>query len=337
MNTKIVLIVTLFVLLTVSVFAVAVTKYDYKTFWTKIPGLAFLAQKVYPTTYLAVGGQDWFVRPPGTSYGTGDGTSHENAWNDLMNVVWGEAGVGPGDTLYVCGTHIQEMTYPWGRVAVHGKIYAKGGTSDSARVTIDGDCSQFGGKDGIVHRNYLHNYPASGDRDGNAWNPVSGYSNVWKASLSGNHPLTGYFEDIVDESFTVLDREYSISGVQGNPGSWFKDGYTLYVHTSDSGDPHGRIYPPVYGYMFAFLKNKYINVKNIAFYGSQMTGGSFSQPSHITFDNVKVIWGKFILVDGMNYFEILNSEIAWTSNAIYTISGTNNAPHHWRFSGNYPP
>ena len=52
---------------------------------------------------------DWYVRPAGGAYGAEDGTSYAAAWDGLLNVVWGGAGVVPGDTLYICGTHIHTM------------------------------------------------------------------------------------------------------------------------------------------------------------------------------------------------------------------------------------
>lgn len=52
-----------------------------------------------------------YVRPKAaTSYGTGDGSSHTNAWNGFADIEWGDVGAGsdkmkPGDVLYICGTH----------------------------------------------------------------------------------------------------------------------------------------------------------------------------------------------------------------------------------------
>ncbi len=37
----------------------------------------------------ALAASDWFVRPVGGSYGSEDGSSYENAWDGLKNVVWG--------------------------------------------------------------------------------------------------------------------------------------------------------------------------------------------------------------------------------------------------------
>ena len=43
------------------------------------------------------------MRLAGGDYGVEDGTSHENAWDGLDQVVWGSSGVKSGDTLWICG------------------------------------------------------------------------------------------------------------------------------------------------------------------------------------------------------------------------------------------
>lgn len=45
----------------------------------------------------------WFVRPSGSTYGLGNGTSFNDAWSGLANV--GFETIGEGDTLYILGQH----------------------------------------------------------------------------------------------------------------------------------------------------------------------------------------------------------------------------------------
>lgn len=73
--------------------------------------------------------EDLFVRPSGSSYGLGDGSSYENAFSGFSTVMWGEAQgqVGPGDTLYVCGDHLSMLTVRWA------------GTAQQP-IVIDGNC-----------------------------------------------------------------------------------------------------------------------------------------------------------------------------------------------------
>jgi hypothetical protein len=63
---------------------------------------------LYGNGYSSSQGVSWYVRPSGGSYGNEDGTSYDNAWDGFSNIVW--ASIQPGDTLYVAGTHNQEMT-----------------------------------------------------------------------------------------------------------------------------------------------------------------------------------------------------------------------------------
>jgi Concanavalin A-like lectin/glucanases superfamily len=71
----------------------------------------------------------WYVRPNGGSYGTENGTSYANAWDGFSNIVWGTNGVVAGDTLYICGAHLD--TYL--------DVGASG--SEGALITIRGDYS----------------------------------------------------------------------------------------------------------------------------------------------------------------------------------------------------
>ena len=46
----------------------------------------------------------FYVRPAGTTYGTGNGTSYANAWSGFANIVNADV---EGNTLAVCGTHTE--------------------------------------------------------------------------------------------------------------------------------------------------------------------------------------------------------------------------------------
>lgn len=84
----------------------------------------------------------FYVRPgQHATYGTGDGTSYNNAWNGITNIVWRGTGVLPGDTIYVCGTNIFTLG---GANQYFNKGIANLGTNG---VTIRGDY----GPDPLVH------------------------------------------------------------------------------------------------------------------------------------------------------------------------------------------
>jgi hypothetical protein len=50
----------------------------------------------------------YWTRPLGTTYGTGDGSSYDNAWSGFDEIDWGV--MKAGDTLYVCGIHTELLT-----------------------------------------------------------------------------------------------------------------------------------------------------------------------------------------------------------------------------------
>ncbi len=52
--------------------------------------------------------RDWFVRPSGSSYGSGDGTTFSNAWSGFSSINW--TGIAAGDTLYVAGTFYEKLS-----------------------------------------------------------------------------------------------------------------------------------------------------------------------------------------------------------------------------------
>jgi hypothetical protein len=56
----------------------------------------------------------FYVRPnQGDNYGSGDGSSHANAWNGFESVEWDRLDVsGTSSTLWVCGTHKRRMQVP---------------------------------------------------------------------------------------------------------------------------------------------------------------------------------------------------------------------------------
>lgn len=55
-------------------------------------------------------GKTWYVRPSGGSYGAADGTTYATAWDGFTNIDWTAAGVQPGDTLFIAGTHTELLT-----------------------------------------------------------------------------------------------------------------------------------------------------------------------------------------------------------------------------------
>jgi len=281
---------------------------------------------------VALAASDWYVRPASGNYGAEDGTSYENAWNGLLNVVWGAGGVEPGDTFYVCGLHVHEMTKR-SYVATQASIPFISGTGENTRITIRGD---YPGDPGIIWGTYLMSHEPWVDEGGN----------VWSIRLAGNQYPYWFFQDITKDSWIILKKVGSIQEVQSTPGSQYSSDYAgstgsrLYVRLTDSGHPAGRVYANNYGYHFHFTDKHYVTVKNIKFYNFNRicSPDHNHQMSYITFDGCTLMYGMHSIIwlwDNMHYIKILNCEIAWAQNGIYFISTSNNAPSNYLIKGNY--
>lgn len=270
----------------------------------------------------------WYVRPAGGDYGREDGTNYDNAWDGLLNVLWDDDGVKPGDTLYVCGLHVHEMTTrSW--LITQADINLAGGTGKETRVTIRGD---YPGDPGIVWGSYKMSYEPWVD-EGNK---------VWSITLPGNAFSDWYFEDIARTSFVVLDKVTSLEECQNNSGSHYSETYghstKLYVHCSDSGNPTGRIYGPRWGYDFKLGANQYITFLNLTLFNPARIEPIGPRASHIRWEGCTLAYGEHAILDfydGMHYIEVINCELSWASNGIYNISVTNDAPSHYRYIGNH--
>jgi hypothetical protein len=99
--------------------------------------MAFWAAYAFAT---ATAVEVFFVRPAGVEYGTGDGSSYENAWSGFKGIKWGsgtEAGkVDAGDTLYICGTHSESLSVS--ASGIENAFLSIRGDSEVERGVIDG-------------------------------------------------------------------------------------------------------------------------------------------------------------------------------------------------------
>ncbi len=279
---------------------------------------------------------DWYVKPAGGDYGNEDGTSYDNAWDGLLSVVWGANGVQPGDTLWVCGTHVYKMPSLGAGLVTVADITPASGTSDSSRVTVRGD---YPGDAGVIWGGYIPQYTAAG------WQQqASPNQNVWSYQLIGGHYADWYFQDVSASGYTVLDPVASISECNSAAGSVYYDSSTkiLYVQTTDSSDPTDRITCNRYGYDFKMNGKEYITFKNLTF-NSLFTHPFIStysaqSMSHINFEGCKFSYGEHFILefgDNCDYNKVIDCELAWAGNAIYTISTTNDAASYYLFQGNY--
>jgi hypothetical protein len=279
--------------------------------------------------------EDLYVRPAGGAYGAEDGSDYDNAFDGLMNVTWGDGAgnVGPSDTLWVAGLHIGTYTGA-GNIALALVIDPVSGTSDANRVTIRGD---YLGDPGTIWTYY---YDTS-----TVWSDETG--GVWSWTITSSIKWLFIFENITNDSWTILDNETSLVDCESNAGSYYSATYgggtTLYVHTTDGlspTDPSARIAMSSHGYKFRIAGMEYITLKNIKLYGHSFGGSvTFNDATHITFDGITQYYVAssrgFGPVDGNDYIKLLNSEIAYMKNGYYSSSGTDYGPRYFTLSGNY--
>lgn len=89
----------------------------------------------------------WFVRPDASHGGANSGASWDDAWHGLSAVVWGAAGVGPRDTLLICGTH---------RLGASWAVGKHGASSADQIVTVAGDYASDPGSLIFVAPAFVH-------------------------------------------------------------------------------------------------------------------------------------------------------------------------------------
>lgn len=276
----------------------------------------------------------WFVRPAGGNYGNENGTSYENAWSGLHNVVWGESGVEPGDTLYICGLHVLDVTYPAG-IQRQGILTISSGLGDeeSSRITIRGDYQDNINNindPGIVWGAYKMNYSSWQDEGGG----------IWSINLPGGSYIDWFFQDIgspSNASFIVLNKASSIDDLRSHPGSHYSENYSnkLYVKCTDGENPTGRIYGNRYGYSYDLSGQRYITFANLKFYCFEW---KYDAASHIRWEGCTMAYGESTFLrfwDGSDYMEIIGCDLSWAINGIgVTAMFNETAPSHFLFKRN---
>jgi len=283
----------------------------------------------------SVMGGMWCVRPAGGSYGKEDGSSYQDAWDGLQNVVWGPGGVEAGDTLYVCGLHLRTRTggSAW-------EIFRPGvsGTGEDSRIIIRGD---YPGDQGIIW--------GAGIMAHEPW--VDEGDNTWSITDVGTPNSMWYFEDITADSWKVLDKVDSLEECKATPGSYYSPDYTIgsrfYVHASDSGNPTGRIAANRLGYHMTQNDIHYITWLNIKFYAIYRWveyGTPNGFVTHMRWENCTIWYGEFIhfLFRNHNHHnEFINCDVGWAKNGIgfaeYPIgsgsTGDGSEPHDFIIRG----
>ena len=150
----------------------------------------------------------WYVRPVSAEYGAEDGTTYETAFDGFADITWGAGGVVAGDTLYVCGTHTEQMTV--GASGVSG-----------SPIIIRGD---YTGDAGII----------SGADSIGTWTQV-GVTNVYQAAC--NWTAGVLIEDGTLRKFKTWNTDIATTNLAVEEWTLDTTGDLVYVWCSDGLDP----------------------------------------------------------------------------------------------------
>ncbi len=278
---------------------------------------------------------DWFVRPAGGSYGTEDGTSYANAWDGLMNVNW--ADISAGDTLYLCGAHIN--TYNSGELGTD-YYFTPGATGTEADpITIKGypgdpaiiwNAYIDGRNNGIVPGNW------TGPVDGVYYNETGVYAKIFTDS--------GLYENINGASYdkyTKLDSAQEVTDY-GGTGVYYTEAFGTNQHKiwlkpfEPSTFKENIRFSGYGGYCLQLGDGKnYIEYQDIDFMGGKILDtGTYH---HYTFTNCSFLsYGALYIYDptDSNYITFDDCEFAYAGNGIYVIwdKGVN---HHMYVQNSY--
>jgi len=277
---------------------------------------------------------DWFVRPVGGEYGDEDGTSYDNAWDGLLNVVWGEGGVVAGDTLYICDTHINTRIDN-DATAYYWSPGASG--SEGNYITIKGHPDH----PAIIWNAYIDGRP--GGIDPESWTEPNVAGCYYNDTSDHNKLYTshGLFEgisgDTFDNKYTKLDSAVDVIN-SSEEGVFFAEEF---------GTNQGRIWlrpfhPSTFadnlyfsgtgGYTLRIGSEdadiNYIKYEDITF----MTGRiHHNGPCHdYTFENCKFLHScsEYLYIpEDANYVTFDGCEFAHGGNGIYVI-WDKGANHH---------
>jgi len=280
---------------------------------------------------------DWFVRPAGGSYGTEDGTSYENAWDGLLNVVWGPGGVDAGDTLYLCGAHIN--TYNSGELGAD-YYFTPGATGTEADpITIKG----YPGDPAIIWNAYIDGRN-NGIVSGNWTGPVDGVYYNETGVYAKIFTSYGLYENINGASYdkyTKLDSAQEVTDYDG-VGVYYKEAFgtnqhKIWVKPFEPSTFKENIRFSGYGGYYLQLgdEKNYIEYQDIDFIGGQILDTGIYH--HYTFTNCTFLsHGALYIYAPANcsYITFDNCEFAYGGNGIYVI-WFNSPVHHLYVKNSY--
>ncbi len=250
---------------------------------------------------------DYYVRPAGTTYGSGNGTSYANAWSGFSAINWTSVANGNG-ILWIDGVHSETLT-----VGASGKagypVYAKGYSASVSLsgvqittkdyVTIDGIIAENSSGNGMrvdgVSRNIviknctIRNNVLSGI---GTWDTTH-YSSLTVDSclVYHNGSVTTHNNGIYFMGGSVIIRNCTIynNGWNASAEPGLSQGIYIGEHYAGGGPQSAEIYNnTIYNHPYGAgvrLKNG-ANVYNNTIYGNQDGGIALASATAATTTNI---------------------------------------------------
>jgi len=278
-------------------------------------------------------GNVYFVRPyRGAEYGAGDGRSYANAWNGMavLHAKWGNP-VGPGDKVYICGTHLE------GRPAsIEGWLRPTVSGTKNARIAISGACpNDTGRKDKgalyAVHLQLNSSAWTDPDADGVYSQPYGGCTSPflledgtrrlkWIPADGNNVPAIPY-KQWPAGSFTQLGC-----------------GGMLYYKPS-SGVPSNHTTHTAHNQLVTLIDKQYITIQDLRLFAGTSTPVLLGNADFIRIENNEIRWGGISVTSDSDDGEILGNNIHdMLGTGVYLITGGANvnaqSNDRWRIAYN---
>lgn len=272
------------------------------------------------SAFTASGSSTWFVRPvPGS--GSKDGTSYANGWSGITNIHW--ASISPGDTIYVCGTHVANYTNLLGQPSDLISTVSVSG------ITIRGDYTTD------PYTNFAGRFDWRGT---NVWLGPDANGVYHSSTVRANSNYRQYRYTTNALGAVVPLTIITSNSWPGFLGAQYFDGITNWLKPLDGNAPIDGAYAiNVYGWRWDLN-----NQSNITFIGGSLMGATFptaqagaglvTLPSwkpnyitgiganHITFQDTRFLSEQaWFMYPGHEVWTWTNCEFARAETGVYSI------------------
>jgi len=308
------------------------TKYYWKCIVKDSNDIPIISEYTDTFSFTTEGTNNWYVRngvyeksigdnliPKPGIYGEQNGTSYENAWNGLTNVIWGEGGVEPGDNLYICGNHVYEYN-SLGYFGVGKEYINESGYSIDCPITIRMDYP--------LENGYLYSLCKSDNLWKTEWNGPDENGVYWTDDIQYSIKAIKYSNEYkwLDKQTTTTwlndyDHVYQIPQISA---PWKTD--KIYIKTRDGISPKNRVYGDIIGYNIDLGRSNFIKFYKCNFYNFKIKSDLLDNTvtnnlvsNNIIFDSCEFTNNSSIdLYQENNNWIIRNCTIHDTGYGIYT-------------------